>query len=437
MNIVRVIIEYAGCFLEMILAAYFFSSFQRRRFSNKTQIIIFTVISVIYGSAVALFPAGNAIYVTSILVTLVMAFCYKFKWYTAIFISLIFSVISGLAELVVMRIVTIGGRNFEEVNANILAYMSGLLASKMITYLITVIVRKKRYKSFQSVEGMRFVSLLMLPCSSIIMSMVYSYLMLQYQINGVLEFLSIFALICLLSSNAMIFYVVDKQYELISSKEKLKMSEVLLDNQKQYYEDVYRSQQEIRKTRHDLKNIFIALLGALNTNNSDLCKKIIQEKLDEMKQHIDISSVANNMLDSILYSKINEAHNRDVVLDIRKNINRPITIDHFDLSILISNLLDNAIEAAADVVGKKEVTFSILTDNDNLIILSNNPTINTSFNENMQTTKKDSRRHGFGLMSIKSIVEKYGGSYSMTYDDGFANVTIILTNSNSFQCKDF
>lgn len=435
MNIVRMLVEYASCFLEIALAAYFFSSFQAPRFSIKKQIIIFAFVSVVYGSAVVFFPTGNIIFAISIVATVVVAFCYKFKWYTAIFISLIFSVISALSELVVMRIVAIGGKNFEEVNANLFAYMGGLLASKMITYLITVVIRKKKYKSFQSVEGMRFAGLLMLPCSSIMMSMVYSYLMLRYPINGVLEFLSILALICLLVSNAMIFYIVDKQYELISSKEKLKMSEVLLENQKQYYEDVYQSQQETRKTWHDLKNIFIALLGALNANNSDLCKKIIQEKLYEMEQHIDISTEANNMLDSVLYSKISEARNRDVVLDIRKNIDRPIVIDQFDLAILVSNILDNAIEAASDVSGKKEVIFSILTSNDSLILLSHNPTINTSFSENMKTTKKDSRHHGFGLMSIKSISEKHGGSYSMTYDDGFATITIILTNPEPFQDK--
>lgn len=433
MNIVRMVIEYASCFLEIALVAYFASSFQSARFSMKKRVMIFTLIAFLYGNAVAILPPGNALFVVSIAATLAVVLCYTFKWYTAIFVSLTFSIISALAELIVMGIVTMGGKNFEEANANIFTYIGGLLASKMITYLITLIIRKKRYRSFQSVGEMRFVGLLMLPCSSIMMSMVYSYLMLHYQINAVLEFLSIFALICLLISNAMIFYIVDRQYEIISSKEKLKMSKVLLENQKQYYEDAFRSQQEIRKIRHDLKNIFIALQGALNAEDIGLCKEIIQEKFDELEQHVDLSTKATNMLDSIIYSKQREAQGQDVALDIKKSINRPVMIDCFDLAILVANILDNAIEAASAVSGNKEVSFSILTDNDSLVVLSYNSTINTSFNENMKTTKKDNRYHGYGLMSIKSIAEKYNGSYSMTYHDGFATVTVVLTNQKPVQ----
>lgn len=75
--------------------------------------------------------------------------------------------------------------------------------------------------------------------------------------SGTTEFLwkilTVFATAFLLAANVAIFYIVDRQYELISSKEKLKASQALLENQRQYYEDVFQSQQEIRKTRHDLK----------------------------------------------------------------------------------------------------------------------------------------------------------------------------------------
>lgn len=428
MNIMRLIVEYVGCFLEIALAAFFFSSFQEKRCSKKIKMLVFLMTFIVYGSAVAFLPTGNIIYAVSIIATLAVAFCYNFTLYTALFMSLVFSVISALSELVVMRIITVGGKSFEEVNANFLAYVGGLLASKMITYLVLIVIRKKKYRAFQSVKGIYFIGLLMLPCSSVIMSMVYSYLMLRYPISRFLEILSILALIFLLISNAMIFYIVDKQYELISSKEKLKMSEVLLENQKQYYEDVFQSQQEIRKTRHDLKNIFIALTGVLNTGNTVECKKIIQNKLDELEQYIDFSNEADNMLDSILYSKTKEAQNQNVSLNIKKSLNRPILIDNLDLAVLVANILDNAIEAASIVNQSRTVKFSILTEQDSLIILSKNTTANTSVNPNMKTTKKDKKHHGFGLMSIKSITEKYAGSYNLEYDNGLVIATAVLTN---------
>ena len=88
---------------------------------------------------------------------------------------------------------------------------------------------------------------------------------------------------------------------------KIKTGKLLLESQRQYYEDIFHSQQEIRKTRHDLKNVFIALQGALNADDTSQAKKIILKKLEEMESYVAVSDDIDNMVDSILYAKIQEA----------------------------------------------------------------------------------------------------------------------------------
>lgn len=428
MNLANYVVQYIGCFFEVLLSAYFFSSFKERRFSFKICAVIFTVVGILYG-AFACFTQENFLLAFSILFTLAIAFCYQFRWFNAIFMALTFSVISILSELIVMWVISISGDNYEKSISELYIYLAGFFTSKMLVYLVTLLVRRKNHKSFTSIRGSGFAGLMTLPCSTIVISFVFSYMILHYKVHLLWGILSIVGILCLLFSNVMIFYIVDRQYELIHAREKIKTGKLLLESQRQYYEDIFHSQQEIRKTRHDLKNVFIALQGALNADDTSQAKKIILKKLEEMESYVAVSDDIDNMVDSILYAKIQEAKKLGVSLYIKKNTTRPIVLDQLDLCVLMANLLDNAIEAASQVEKNKQVHFSLVTDQDSLILLSQN-SANHPVNDEMKTTKKDKKHHGFGMLSIKSITEKYQGSYHYEFENGMVTATVILLNQN-------
>lgn len=425
MNMAQIIVKYAGCIVEVFLIDYFFRTFQERRLSKRAHWGILAAVALLYGAGVSLAQADYVIFSVSVAATLAIACCYRFKWYATIFMTLIFSVISLLSELIVSSAVSIRGGTFEEINADLYVYIVGLLTAKIITYCVALIIRKAKHKSFQSVKGAGFFGLMALPCSSIIVSLVFSHILLGGAIGLPWKILSVFAIAFPLAANVAIFYIVDRQYELISSREKLKASQALLENQRQYYEDVFQSQQEIRKTRHDLKNIFIALLGALNAGDTPMAKDMIQRKLDELGQSLDLSDDSDNMIDSILHAKKKDAQRQNIRLEVTKKINQPLVIDHLDAAVLIANLLDNAIEATSEVAEDRKIFFSILTDKDSLIVLSCNPTINTFKGRPPASTKKDKKHHGFGLPGIQAIAEKYHGTYRFEYE--YENGTVITT----------
>lgn len=428
MNI-RTIVDCLACIGEILLMQCFFSSFVERRVSKKMLVGVSSALILTYIVIMQIVTTEYILFVLSLAITIILAFCYDFKWYASIFFGIIISVISGLFELVVMQIVTLNGTEFRVINENIYAYIGGLISSKSLTFFLIVLIRKAGHKSFQSIKGMRFCELLLLPISTILISIVSSYVMFIKGIPNSWKLLSIIALFFLISSNVMIFYIIDTQYELISTKEKLKAGKAFLKNQKQYYNDIFQSQQEVRRTRHDLKSIFIAILSELDSGNTDQAINMIQRKLGEMENYIDFSGKTDNVIDAVIHSKILYAQNKQVVLRINKNINQPIKIDNLDLAVLIANVLDNAIEAAAQVEGSREVTFSMITDNDNLLLLTKNPTINKiSSYENLHTTKFDKKNHGFGVMSIQAISKQYSGNYLYECVDGVFSSTIIIQN---------
>ena len=102
-------------------------------------------------------------------------------------------------------------------------------------------------------------------------------------------------------------------------------------------------------------------------------------------------------------------------------------IDELDLAILFGNLLDNAIEAVKPQENKIiEIKFSIYNDYCN--ILFSNPITDSVLKNNpsLSTTKSKSSKHGFGLKSVRSIVDKYSGIFDAYEEGSKFNIQISL-----------
>jgi sensor histidine kinase YesM len=69
--------------------------------------------------------------------------------------------------------------------------------------------------------------------------------------------------------------------------------------------------------------------------------------------------------------------------------------------------------------------------NDNVYITVTNPVIGNIDIENMQTQKQNSASHGFGIISMRTIAEKYDGEIIFECENGVFRVTITLRNGQS------
>lgn len=121
--------------------------------------------------------------------------------------------------------------------------------------------------------------------------------------------------------------------------------------------------------------------------------------------------VSNNIvLNYLLNRKINECRNNGIDMGcyVLGNIEG---IDDMDLYILLENLCDNAIEAAGQC-NNSTIRLQISEDKDKLYIDIGNTTSGNVLKSNpdMNTTKKDKDLHGFGIMNIRDIIDKYNGT---------------------------
>lgn len=105
------------------------------------------------------------------------------------------------------------------------------------------------------------------------------------------------------------------------------------------------------------------------------------------------------------------------------------TMETMDIFSLFGNILDNAIECES--LQPPEMRFihlSVRTVNRMLTIHAEN-----HFEDSLQfkdglplTTKADKDSHGYGMMSVRHIVEKYNGSFSISTQDKLFQIDIIM-----------
>lgn len=175
--------------------------------------------------------------------------------------------------------------------------------------------------------------------------------------------------------------------------------------------DISHLYQEVSKVRHDLKNYMAIAISYLNVGKIEAAKEYIQELHDTKIETLRRADICDN-------ERMNHLMNYKLNICEVQGIKCQVTIENSikyipsnDVSILMANLLDNAIEAC-EYVTDKYIKVNIKKENDNLWITVKNHIENSVLeqNESLITTKKDKKQHGLGIKSIKDVVAKYQGS---------------------------
>ena len=161
----------------------------------------------------------------------------------------------------------------------------------------------------------------------------------------------------------------------------------------------------------------------------------IKKYIREMNGIIDESSYIRitgiSAVDAILNEKLYAAQSESIttsydVSNMEKNNIKPV-----DMCIILSNALDNAIEANKKIKDpeKRYIKLKIHGTEQFSVISVINPTVSApmKINSNSYTTsKRDSGNHGFGLKSIESTTKKYDGEMLTKHEDDTFTLVIKL-----------
>ena len=191
--------------------------------------------------------------------------------------------------------------------------------------------------------------------------------------------------------------------------------------------------QELSKIKHDIKDHMFMVNYLLEKGNLDEVKNYLDKIIFVEEELMLIPQ--KEWLNSFIYSKIIEARKKAITLEVKNEWDQDlcIEIDDMDLLSLLSNLINNSIEALEYVEDdqKKRSILTLKQGKEYLLIdvfnYYNCQYLRPSTGR-LLTTKKDKRIHGMGMNIVKDIVTKYEGGFDYKCNQDKIYIEVTLKN---------
>ena len=184
------------------------------------------------------------------------------------------------------------------------------------------------------------------------------------------------------------------------------------DLKDRHFQEMRKQYEQFRRTEHDFLNHVRIIEWTMDTETKAEYVRTLRENLETLNRTSFCNSPA---LDALLFFKKDEAQSKGIDLHMEICDCTGLTVTDYDLCTIVSNFLDNAVEAAGQTKEKK-IDLHITRKAGRLLIKvvnSSNPV-----DLGMKTSKEDKNRHGIGLESVKETARKYDGDTLFEYKEG-------------------
>ncbi|MCL2018828.1 MAG: GHKL domain-containing protein [Oscillospiraceae bacterium] len=210
--------------------------------------------------------------------------------------------------------------------------------------------------------------------------------------------------------------------------QKSEYTELLIASQSKHINEILEQHSQIMRIKHDLSTHVRVISDLAETKKYDELIKYAQEFKEDFTLkplHFCSRSAVNTIL-SYIY---NTAKEKDIDVQIFFDDKGAEYISDIDLCTVVSNLLQNAIEACERINNtdtKRFIKLAAGLKAECFIIKQINSGLQP--NEGLKTSKNDTKNHGVGVYIITDMVKKYNGSTKFEFSDGVFESTVILSN---------
>ncbi len=184
--------------------------------------------------------------------------------------------------------------------------------------------------------------------------------------------------------------------------------------QKEYYTDIVAKDEELRRFRHDMAAHTQVLQAYCEGAESVDLKSYVDSMINETVRYERKVYTGNHGADAILGRIEQEAKEKKIRFTVEGVLPSRTRVEEYDLCIILSNLLKNAIEACEQVgeVEERYVKLQVGSYEEALCLVVENSVAGKVKIENnrLLTTKADKKKHGIGSENVARTVKKYGGA---------------------------
>ena len=224
----------------------------------------------------------------------------------------------------------------------------------------------------------------------------FEYLLSHWQLLA-MNLLGLLSLFCILFS----YKKLQQNFRLSTEISLLEQEEHSLN---QYVEEAKTRYDETKSFRHDIRNHIAVVKNLLQSGKLEEAVSYMED-MDDMAEKMSFPCSTNNpVVDILVGNKLGIAKSMGIDVDCSLLLPYPCSLRDIDICIILSNVLDNAIQAVKrlDAGMEKYIHVSGRIQGDFLMM-----EIENSFHG------KGAFKKGTGLSNVKKVAEKYGGAMSI------------------------
>lgn len=293
---------------------------------------------------------------------------------------------------------------------------------KILSYITVLVLSNfNNIKKGISVYGTYWICIALIPASTL-------YIMFILISSNVKPYDIIISMFIILFINFSVFYFYDKLSQLMVERNK----RLILKKQNEYYDRQLKTMTAsmliTKSIKHDIVNHLLMIQSLTDSGQYEDMKIHLSDILHACKNQKEYSNSGNIAIDSIINFKLQEAFQlkANILTDINipENLNFPV----YDVTVVLGNLFDNAVNALSKVEEERYISVNIKYSKGRLIIK-----IINSFNEillkrngKFYTTNSEKENHGFGIENVYNVAKKYDGEIDIKAKKNMFQVIVLL-----------
>ena len=435
-----------GLFLSGMLVARFYHSYINRKYKDVIiGITFFIVMTVLYlipfimSGITAYVIGGSTVFIVSVVIdrrNIPQKIFLSVTIYMLIWISDVIALLpwKGISKVTYLKI-NESGRQF----ALFIAALTVLVIIEKILLFLAIYITERVYSRKSERMEWRELSILLTPYIAVIAGYWISSFMSDAYVNRSGEYIwnnhpvyelirPVFGVIAFLVVISVIY-----SYQQIKISQEEAMQNALVSRQIEeltgHVHIMEKLYSDIRGIRHDVNSHIMILGNLLDKGNDEEARAYIKEWQNGFPMPEITEKTGNPVADIILSEKRREAEEAGIVFTNDFHYPKSGKVESIDIGVILNNALSNAISAASGSDDPWIEVSSRKNNNAFLIQVKNSFSGELSLNTETgypATSKPDRDSHGYGLMNMKRITEKYYGTIRLEKDGDMVVFTSMM-----------
>ncbi len=413
--------------IEMFCCMVFFDIFwedKQHRNSKKKAGIVFGLSCVGYICNIFLSPfylTRNTVIIVAIIIIFKIYYKYNFK--RIVILSLFYQGMVIITNITAYVMIYALPKDDELIENYIIQNVLLIVFSKILLFLCIIIIKNmsKQNKTvlLSKTEWIRFFlfQIVLLVLLAVLFSLI------RYTDNQKLANNFFITVICITGFNLMVFYMMKRD----ERKRQNILSQMQIQNEIEKYNAISESYKNQQKKVHEFKNQIMCIRSLLDDGEYEAALQYLSKINETTTQQVHRINTNHIIVNAVINTKYQEACNKNIVVIFKGNDLSNMRLKNEDIVIILSNLLNNAIEACEQCTKNKRIKINIQQNKRELIIFVQNTYEQILLIENGEyKTTKGKDGHGIGIKNIIQTVEKYHGEYVIYHDDNEFQFSIII-----------